>query len=61
MPVKTGREGCGLALRSVFNDLNVYEGLINREVDVLVVDSAHGHSANVIATTRQRDQTAMGH
>ncbi len=36
------------------HDYERAERLIAKEVDVLVVDSAHGHSANVIET-RQRD------
>ena len=32
------------------------EGLIGKGVDVLVVDSAHGHSSNVIETVRQIKQ-----
>jgi IMP dehydrogenase len=34
-------------------DLERAEALIQRGVDLLVVDSAHGHSANVIETVRQ--------
>ncbi len=35
------------------HDLERAEGLIAKGVDVLVVDSAHGHSANVINTVRE--------
>jgi IMP dehydrogenase len=34
------------------HDYQRVEGLINRDVDVIVVDSAHGHSANVIETVQ---------
>lgn len=46
-----GRLRVGAAI-GVF-DLERAETLIARGVDVLVVDSAHGHSANVIETVRQ--------
>jgi IMP dehydrogenase len=35
------------------HDYERVEALINKGVDVLVVDSAHGHSANVLETVRQ--------
>jgi IMP dehydrogenase len=35
------------------NDIERAEALIKADVDVLVVDSAHGHSSNVIDTVRQ--------
>ncbi|OHB80080.1 MAG: IMP dehydrogenase [Planctomycetes bacterium RBG_16_64_10] len=35
------------------HDLERAESLIGKDVDVLVVDSAHGHSANVIETVKQ--------
>ena len=35
------------------HDYERAESLIGKEVDVLVVDSAHGHSANVIETVRK--------
>jgi len=34
-------------------DLERAESLINKDVDVLVVDSAHGHSSNVLDTVRE--------
>jgi IMP dehydrogenase len=46
-----GRLRVGAAI-GVF-DLERAETLIARGVDVLIVDSAHGHSANVIETVRQ--------
>ena len=42
------------------HDFERVESLIAKGVDVLVVDSAHGHSANVMETVR-RDQEAVGH
>jgi IMP dehydrogenase len=47
----SGRLRVGAAV-GVF-DLERAEALIQRGVDLLVVDSAHGHSANVIETVRQ--------
>ena len=38
------------------NDFERADALIKAEVDVLVVDSAHGHSSNVIETVRQLKQ-----
>jgi IMP dehydrogenase len=35
------------------NDFNRVEALIKSDVDVIVVDTAHGHSKNVIETVRQ--------
>jgi IMP dehydrogenase len=35
------------------HDLERAEGLVGAGVDVLVVDTAHGHSSNVIATVRE--------
>jgi IMP dehydrogenase len=46
-----GRLRCGAAV-GVFQFDRV-EALINAEVDVLVVDTAHGHSENVINTVRE--------
>jgi IMP dehydrogenase len=46
-----GRLRVGAAI-GVF-DMERAESLINKGVDVLVVDSAHGHSANVIETVRE--------
>jgi IMP dehydrogenase len=46
-----GRLRVGAAI-GVF-DLERAEQLIHRGVDVLIVDSAHGHSANVIETVKQ--------
>ncbi|MFW6169817.1 MAG: IMP dehydrogenase, partial [Planctomycetota bacterium] len=46
-----GRLRVGAAI-GVF-DYNRAESLIEKDVDVLVVDSAHGHSSNVIETVRE--------
>ncbi len=46
-----GRLRAGAAIGVL--DLERAEQLIKRGVDVLIVDSAHGHSANVIETVRQ--------
>ena len=40
-------------------DFERAEQLIARGVDVLIVDSAHGHSANVIETVKQNSLTVM--
>lgn len=46
-----GRLRAGAAVS--VNDFERIESLISKDVDVLVVDSAHGHSANVMQTVRQ--------
>ncbi len=51
----SGRLRVGAAIGVM--DLERAERLIERGVDVLVVDSAHGHSANVIATVRKLKAT----
>ena len=48
-----GGAGCGSAPRSAFTTYERAESLIKAGVDVLVVDSAHGHSKNVIATVQE--------
>lgn len=45
---KDGRLLCGAAIGVTANVLERAEALINAEVDVLSLDSAHGHSANII-------------
>src|SRR5205085_6999803 len=47
---KRGRLRVGAA--TGVNDLARVEALINADVDVVVVDTAHGHSKNVIETVR---------
>lgn len=43
-----GRLLCGAAVGITSNVLERVESLVNAQVDVIVVDSAHGHTANVI-------------
>lgn len=43
-----GRLLCGAAVGITANVLDRVEALVNAKVDVIVLDSAHGHSANVI-------------
>lgn len=43
-----GRLLCGAAIGITANVLDRVEALMNAHVDVVVLDSAHGHSANVI-------------
>ncbi len=51
---KLGRLRVGAAVGVL--DFDRAESLIEKDVDVLVVDSAHGHSANVLETIRQIKQ-----
>ena len=48
---KQGRLRVGAAI-GVF-DFERAESLINQDVDILIVDSAHGHSRNVLETVRE--------
>ena len=48
---KQGRLRVGAAVG--VHDFDRAQSLIEKDVDVLIVDSAHGHSANVIDTVRQ--------
>lgn len=43
-----GRLLCGAAVGITANVLDRVEALVNAKVDVIVLDSAHGHSANVV-------------
>ena len=43
-----GRLLCGAAVGITANVLERVEALVNAHVDVVVLDSAHGHSMNVI-------------
>ena len=52
---RQGRLRVGAAI-GVF-DFDRAESLLGKGVDLLVVDSAHGHSANVIETVKQLKQT----
>ena len=54
---RTRGGGCGSGRRSACTTYERIASLIKAGVDVLVVDSAHGHSKNVIETVR-RDQAA---
>ena len=47
-----GRLLCGAAVGITKNVLERVEALVNAHVDVIVVDSAHGHSKNIIDTCR---------
>ena len=47
-----GRLLCGAAVGITANVLEHVEALVNAHVDVIVIDSAHGHSANIFKTLR---------
>src|SRR5699024_5748206 len=47
-----GRLLCGAAIGITANCLERVEELVKAKVDVVVTDSAHGHSANVLRTVR---------
>ena len=47
-----GRLLCGAAVGITANCLERVEALVNAKVDVIVMDSAHGHSENVLRTVR---------
>ena len=47
-----GRLLCGAAIGITANCLERVEELVKAKVDVVVMDSAHGHSANVLRTVR---------
>ena len=48
-----GRLLCGAAVGITKNVMERVEALVKAHVDVVVVDSAHGHSKNIINTTRE--------
>lgn len=50
---KDGRLLCGAAIGATKDVLKRAEALINAHVDVLVLDSAHGHNINVINSVRK--------
>ena len=50
---KDGRGRLRVGAATGVLDFRRVEALINADVDVIVVDTAHGHSANVIETVRQ--------
>ncbi|HBA63654.1 MAG TPA: IMP dehydrogenase, partial [Lachnospiraceae bacterium] len=47
-----GRLLCGAAIGITANCLERVEALVRSHVDVVVLDSAHGHSANVIRSVK---------
>lgn len=47
-----GRLLCGAAVGITANVLDRVEALVNAHVDVIVIDSAHGHSKNIFDTLR---------
>ena len=47
-----GRLLCGAGVGITADVLNRVQALVNAHVDVIVVDSAHGHSANVLRVVR---------
>ena len=47
-----GRLLCGAAVGSTANVLDRVDALVKAHVDVIVIDSAHGHSANIFKTLR---------
>ena len=47
-----GRLLCGAGVGITADVLDRVQGLVNAHVDVIVVDSAHGHSANVLRVVR---------
>lgn len=48
-----GRLLCGAGVGITANMMERIEALVNAHVDVIVVDSAHGHSANILKAVRQ--------
>ncbi len=48
-----GRLLCGAAVGITNNVMVRIDALVNAHVDVVVVDSAHGHSANILRTVRE--------
>ena len=47
-----GRLLCGAAVGITANVLDRVDALVKAHVDVIVIDSAHGHSANIFKTLR---------
>ncbi len=48
-----GRLLCGAGVGITSNMMERIDALVNAHVDVIVVDSAHGHSANILKAVRQ--------
>ena len=55
-----GRLLCGAAVGITANVLERVEALVNAKVDVIVLDSAHGHSANVIRCVKMIKEKLPG-
>ena len=54
-----GRLLCGAAVGITANVLDRVDALVKAHVDVIVIDSAHGHSANIIKAVRQIKEKAI--
>ncbi len=52
-----GRLLCGAGVGITHNMMDRVEALVNAHVDVIVVDSAHGHSLNILKAVRQIKDT----
>ncbi len=50
---KQGRLLCGAAVGITKNIMERVDALVKAKVDVIVIDSAHGHSANIIRTLKE--------
>ncbi len=50
---KQGRLLCGAGVGITANMMERVDALVQAQVDVIVVDSAHGHSANILKAVRQ--------
>ena len=50
---KQGRLLCGAAVGITKNIMERVDALVEAKVDVIVIDSAHGHSANIIRTLKE--------
>lgn len=50
---KQGRLLCGAAVGITKNIMERVDALVEAKVDVIVIDSAHGHSANIIKTLKE--------
>ena len=55
-----GRLLCGAAVGITANVLDRVEALVKANVDVIVVDSAHGHSENVLRCVRDDQGSISG-
>ena len=50
---KQGRLLCGAAVGITNNVMDRVSALVEAKVDVIVIDSAHGHSKNIVTTLKQ--------